>query len=87
MKKLTCYVGINNKFVMCETFPNDEEHAGLHDMLQDFLDYGDELTDTPLPQGFYSLEFEIEHSTLGFDGEQEAYLQLKGYEKIPCCEL
>jgi hypothetical protein len=79
MKKLLCYVGINNKYVMCEHFPNDEEHAGLHDMLQDFLDYDDALADEPIPQGFYMLEFEIEYSEHAWDGEQEVYLQLKAY--------
>lgn len=82
MNKLKAYVGLDNKFVLCERFPDDEEHAGLHDILQDFLDYDDVLVDTPLKQGFYELEFEIDCTHYTNPTEQDAILVLKNYTLI-----
>jgi hypothetical protein len=81
MKNIKVFVGLDNKFVLCERFPDDEEHAGLHDMLQDFLDYDDVLVDTPLEQGFYELEFEIDCEYYTNPTEQDAILVLKNYRR------
>lgn len=81
MNKLKCYVGLDNKFVLCERFPDDEEHAGLHDMLQDWLDWDSVFTNTPIDQGFYTLEFEIDCKHYTNPTEQDAILVLKNYEK------
>lgn len=85
MNKLKAYVGLDNRFVLCEKFPDDEEHAGLHDMLQDWIDYDTVLTDEPMKQGFYMLEFELEDnfgSKFLCPTEQEVYLVLKSYENV-----
>lgn len=81
MNKLKAYVGVDNRFVLCEKFPDDEEHAGLHDMLQDWVDYDTVLMDEPMEQGFYMLEFEIDSTHYTNPTEQDAVLVLKSYEK------
>lgn len=82
MKKLRAYVGLDNRFVMCEKFPDDEDHAGLHDLLEDFVNYDTMLVEEPLEQGFYLLEFEIEQSR-SWDGDiSDCYLQLKSYIRL-----
>lgn len=82
MNRLKCYVGLDNKFVLCQKFPDDEDHAGLHDMLQDFLDYDDVIADTPMEQGFYELEFEIDCKHYTDPTEQDAWLVIKNIKKI-----
>lgn len=82
MNKLKAYVGLDNRFVLCERFPDDKEHAGLHDMLQDFVDYDTVLTDEPMKQGFYMLEFEIDCKHYTYPTEQDAWLVLKSYESV-----
>jgi hypothetical protein len=79
MNKLKAYVGLDNRFVMCEKFPDDEDHAGLHDMLQDWIDYDTVFTDEPLKQGFYILEFEIDCKHYTDPTEQDVCLELKSY--------
>ena len=79
MNKLKVYVGLDNRFVMCEKFPDDEDHAGLHDMLQDWIDYDTVFTDEPLKQGFYILEFEIDCKHYTDPTEQDVCLELKSY--------
>jgi len=76
MKPLKCYVGLNGKFVMCENFPNDEDHQGLHEMLEEFIGYDDYLQNEPLEQGFYLIDFKIEDNyPIGHpDAEYETYL-------------
>lgn len=59
MKNLKCYVGLDNRFVMCERFPDDEEHVDLDEMLEEWLDNDTLLTYRPLEQGFYDLEFDV----------------------------
>lgn len=84
MKKLKAYVGMDSQFVMCEYFPDDEEHAGLNDMLKDFIGYDDYLAEEPLEQGFYLLEFEIEQESLSSISPElsDPFLVLKKYERI-----
>lgn len=82
MNKLKAYVGLDNRFVMYEKFPDDEDHAGLHDMLQDWIDYDIVLMDEPMKQGFYMLEFEIERKHYTDPQEEDAFLVLKNAELI-----
>lgn len=82
MNKLKAYVGLDNRFVMCEKFPDDEDHAGLHDMLQDWIDYDTVLTDEPLKQAFYMLEFEIDCKHYTDPTEQDACLELKSFQNV-----
>lgn len=84
MNKLKAYVGLDNRFVMCENFPDDEEHAGLHDMLQDWIDYDTVLTDEPMKQGFYMLEFEIDCKHYTDPTEQDAYLVVSKIHPLRC---
>lgn len=77
MKKIKAYVGLGNRFVICERFPDDEAHAGLHDLLQDWIDHGTILREEPMEQGFYLLEFGLERN-----GYSDDYLVLKRFEKI-----
>lgn len=51
--KAKCYVGLEGKFVMTDRFPDTEDYCGLHEMLEDWIDYDDALTDNPIEQGFY----------------------------------
>lgn len=82
MKKLIAYVGLDNRFVMCEGFPDDEEHAGLHDMLQDFIDYDTVLTEEPLEKGFYEIEFEIDCVHYTNPTEQDAILVANSIKRL-----
>jgi len=82
VKKLKAFVGLNGRFVMCEGFPYDQEHAGLHNMLQDFIDYDIVLTDEPLEKGFYELEFEFDCQHYTDPQEQDACLIVKNIKRI-----
>ena len=82
MNKIKAYVGLDNRFVLCEKFPDDEEHGGLHDMLQDWIDYDTVIADTPVNQGFYMLEFEVDYVNYTDPTEQDAVLVLKKYEAV-----
>lgn len=79
MNKLKCYVGLNNRFVMCEQFPDDEEHCGLNDMLKEFIQDDYYIQDEPLEQGFYNIEFGFEWAN---DDLDEEYLVVKDIKKI-----
>jgi hypothetical protein len=86
MKKLKAYVGLDGRYVLCERFPNDEEHAGLHDLLQDFVDYDVYLSDMvedELEQGFYELEFELGRNEIYESLEVDVYLVLTKYTRLP----
>lgn len=88
MKKLKCYVGLDNSFVMCEKFPDDEEHAGLNDMLKEFIEDDVYIQDKPLEQGFYNIEFGFDHVAVGaFRDEIEEYLVVKSIKKIDGMEI
>jgi hypothetical protein len=81
--KAKCYVGLDNRFVMTEKFPDDEDHAGLHEMLEEWIDYDMYLVDEKLEQGFYELEFDIEQDRLYNPNDMsDAYLALKSYRRI-----
>lgn len=60
--KAKCFVGLDNKFVMTEKFPDTEDYAGLHEMLEDWIGYDDVLNEDDLEMGHYELEFEIEQN-------------------------
>ena len=84
MNKLKAYVGLDNRFVMCEKFPDDEEHGGLHELLDEWLGYDDVIQDAPLEQGFYLLEFEFEQDILfnPLKDMSDAYLVVKNITKL-----
>jgi hypothetical protein len=81
--KAKAYVGLDNRFVMTDKFPDDEDHAGLHEMLDEWIDYDIYLANEPLKQGLYELEFEIEQTRdFSPDGDMsDAYLVLKNYKR------
>jgi len=88
MKQLKCYVGLDNRFVMCEKFPDDEEHAGLNEFLNEFIDDDAYLTDEPLEQGFYKIEFKFEIVAQGILRDCiEEYLVVKKISKINGMEI
>ena len=80
MKNLKCYVGLNNRFVMCETFPDDEEHRGLHEMLEEFVDADVYIANEPLEQGFYNIEFGFDD--MGDGDAIEEYLIVENIKKM-----
>lgn len=88
MKSLKCYVGLNNRFVVCERFPDDEEHTGLNILLDDFIDDNniieDVLGDGVLPVGFYSISFALEKEAVRtFDGEDwDEFLVIEEIEPL-----
>ena len=88
MKPLKCFVGLDNRFVMCEKFPDDEEHAGLDDLLNEFIDADIYLSDKPLEQGFYNIEFGFDQVAVGaFRDSVEEYLVAKKISKINGMEM
>lgn len=54
-----CFVGLEGKFVMTKKFPDTEEYAGLHGMLEDWIGFDEYLVDGPLEIGHYELEFDL----------------------------
>jgi hypothetical protein len=82
VKTLKAYVGLHNRFVMCERFPDDEEHGGLNEMLEEFVDFDSVLTDEDMEQGFYMLEFDIEQDRGLYDGPSDPYLVVT--KMYPC---
>lgn len=92
MSPLKIYVGMDNKFVLCEKFPNDEQHAGLHDML-DFLYFDDDpfvyhrdengnYTNENVDPGFYLAYFTMQGHDLSDPEDADAYLIIDRLEKI-----
>lgn len=79
MKKLKVAVGINGKFVFLEKFPDDEEHYGLKEMLDD-LEYEGDLTDPP---GVYMATMAMESSFNAMENDHDAYLVIDKLEPIP----
>lgn len=81
MKDLKIHIDIYGRISLCEKFPDDEEYAGLQEMLHD-LAYEESFhgdTYQEYPTGFYLAEFEIEtETTYSWDGpDDDAYLQIK----------
>jgi len=85
MKNLKCYIGLDNRFVMCEKFPDDEEHAGLNEMLKEFVDQDVYIADKPLNQGFYNIEFDFDYT--GSGDSVEEFLVVKKLVKINNMEI
>lgn len=81
MKKLTVSVDINGKVSFLDSFPNDEEHYGLHDMLKEC--HGEiEVDLTKDKPGLYLATMGIEQSTADWTGEYEAYLDIRELEPL-----
>ncbi len=82
--KPTIYVGLDNRFVLVTKFPDEEEYAGLHEMLEQWRDFDYYIQDEPLEQGFYECTFELKQLFL-FNPERDmtdAFLELIKLEKI-----
>lgn len=92
MKRLKCFVNTEGRFVMCEKFPEDEEHAGLNNMLDDFVDQDVYLLDVgkyfkehkkPFKMGIYEISFEIEDESVDpYDIYNDFFLVLDGLKLI-----
>ena len=89
MYKLKIFIGIEGRWVLCEAFPDDEEHAGLSDLLADFLNEDDVFEDQ---LGFYLMHLVIEGTgeDAGFyvdrlerckEGYNEGYNELMSEQK------
>jgi len=83
MKPLKIFVGLDNRFVLCEKFPNDEEHEGLHEMLDDLMEgLGAELLSPKLGEdyriGYYTAYFSLNY--MGSYYEDEPYLEIDQVE-------
>lgn len=75
------YVGIGNKFVVCEPFPNDELHAGLHEIL-DFMNTDDNEVSSKIKPGKYIATMSLENNILNDPQDDDAYLVIDKLE--PC---
>ena len=67
--QIKIYVGQFNKFVVCDLLPDDEEHAGLHEMLEFMAIDGSELSDKTKP-GFYMAQLSLD-SGISYDPEDD----------------
>lgn len=92
MKSLKIYVGLNNRYVLCEKFPDDQDHAGLHEML-DFMYFEDEpcvydtdengnFTGKDVSPGFYTAYLSLENNYLNDPTDDESFLVIKSIEKL-----
>jgi len=82
--KARCFVGLDNKFIMTAKFPDTEDYAGLHELLDEFIGYDDVFAEEPLQMGLYELEFTMTQDIL-FNPERDmsdAYLELLSYKRI-----
>ena len=88
MLVLKVYIDVYGHVGFVDKFPNDEKHAGLNDMLDEFVNqgaYGDSYPD--YKPGFYVAVLEILNETYHYSGtispEIDAYLQIKEFVEIP----
>ena len=82
--KAKCFVGLDNKFVMTEKFPDTEDYFGVHEMLEEWIGYDDVLSEDDLEVGHYELEFDVQQDMM-FNPERDmsdAYLVLTAIKKI-----
>lgn len=86
MKPLLMFMGIDNKYVMCEKFPNDEEHAGLEEMWDEFIYEPYEL-DKNYPVGFYYAHIDVECTDRYDPTDNVAYLVIEKIEKANITSL
>ncbi|HLD91682.1 MAG TPA: hypothetical protein VI911_11845 [Patescibacteria group bacterium] len=75
MKKLKVFVGIDGRWVLCEKFPDDEEHGGLEEMLTDLIS---ECIEVEEKMGFYLMSFKMAYWDNPEDG---GYLDIDKLEK------
>lgn len=88
--KLKAYIGLDNRFVLCEGFPDNEEHAGLHEMLEDFIEqdaYIEHPKGQPLETGFYNITLSIETNVDYYEGVTDAYFIVDDIEPFSSSEL
>jgi len=92
MKPLKIYVGLYDRYVLCEKFPDDEDHAGLHEML-DFMytedepcvyhtDENDNFTGNNVEPGFYLAHLSLENNYLNDPTDDESFLVIEKIEKF-----
>lgn len=82
MKDLKVYVDVFGHVSFMEKFPDDEEHAGLNEMLKEMVEQGDD-NGTVFP-GFYMAEMDIETiPSYSWDGPyDDAYMIIKELKPI-----
>ena len=93
--QLKIFIGLNNRFVLCEKFPDDEQHAGLHEMLEFIFEDGntidfkyDEKLKQDIPYiyepGFYNAYFSVEVNNYWHPEScgDDAYLIINKVERI-----
>ena len=78
MNKLKVAVDIRGVVCFLEKFPDDEEHDGLHEMLENC--HGE--IDSDMKPGLYLATMEIGHTQQSWDGETEAYLDVVNLEPL-----
>ena len=79
MRKLKCAVGYNGRVVFLEKFPNDEEHAGLDEMLDSLAE--DEFT-VEEKAGIYLAELSLSRGECVWTGEKDAELEIEKLEPL-----
>lgn len=78
MKKLKIAVGVRGNCVLLERFPDDEEHYGLQDMLEEFetnCTFDD-------PPGVYLAEFDLVGNNPIDPTDYDVYLDVITLEKL-----
>jgi hypothetical protein len=80
MKELKVAVGITGRVVVLEQFPDDEEHAGLHEMLAEIEIDSSEVE---YSAGIYMATFQVEQTSPRDPSDIEAYLDIVKMETIP----
>lgn len=81
---LKAYVGIKNRFVFCEEFPKDEHHAGLEELLNDFMEDDIYLVNYDLEPGFYLVTLFTQYDTewTPDSSNSDVYLEVSKVEKL-----
>jgi hypothetical protein len=80
MKELKVAVSISGRIAILERFPDDEEHAGLHEMLLELELSGIEGDE---PAGLYMATFYIDQTNPPDPSDIETYLEIEKLETIP----
>lgn len=84
MNKLKVFVGLDGHWVLLEKFPNDMEHAGLHEMLDDLVLSHIEVVESP---GLYLMSFYVEPSSY-FDPQlDDSTLEIDKLEEIDTVQI
>lgn len=80
MKELKVAVSISGRVSILERFPDDEEHAGLHEMLLELELDSVEAGEAP---GVYMATFYIDHTQNYDPSDDSAYLDISRLETLP----